>query len=101
MRNQQQHAEVAEAINEEVEQLLCRRVDPVRVFDQDAQRPIGGGGKQDVQQQGEGFGLAAARVASADAASSSPRAGPSSVTARSAFSASGIIGRNARAAAKP
>ena len=60
MRNQQQHAEVAEAISEQ-EQLLCGRVDPLRVLDQDAQRLVGGGSKQEVPQQGERFRFAAAR----------------------------------------
>ena len=61
VRYHQQHAEVAEPIREQGKQLLCRRVDPLRVLDEDAQRLVGCGSKQDVPQQGERFGLDAAR----------------------------------------
>ncbi len=61
VRYHQQHAEVAEPIREQGKQFLCRRVDPLRVLDEDAQRLVGCGSEQDVPQQGERFGLDAAR----------------------------------------
>jgi hypothetical protein len=59
--NQQQHAEIGQTIDDEGEQLLSRRVDPVHVFDKNTERLVGGGGKQKIPQQDEGFRFAAGR----------------------------------------
>ena len=58
--DQQQNAAVDKEIDEEVEQLQRRRVDPLRVLDEDAERQVGGR-KQEFLQQAEGFGHAAGR----------------------------------------
>ena len=69
VRNQQQHAAVSEAIDQQVEQLLRRRVDPLRVFDQYAQRLVGGWASRRSCSKARVSALLPAGAASADAAS--------------------------------